>query len=83
VWVPEFEHLMRNRLVMGTLRYGLITNEPKPGHTEKYVAYIQTKLNIYAETGNTEMLVDVANLAMMEFVMGDHPDKHFKAVDRE
>jgi hypothetical protein len=82
-WVGEFEHLMRNRLVMGYLRYGPMTGKPVAGHTEKYTDYIRAKLHAYVITGNTEMLVDLANLAMMEFVMGDHPNKHFKAIDRD
>ncbi len=35
----------------------------------------------YIETGNDELLVDVANLCMKEFAVGNHPKKHFNSVD--
>ena len=78
-WSAEFESLMRNRLVIGALRYGLIGAPGKPRYNRPDA--IRTKLQHYEETGNTETLVDVANLALLEYVEGDHPRKHFKALD--
>ena len=54
-----------------------IKNKPKYDRVSSMIKRIE----LYAETHNTEHLVDVANLAMMEFVEGDHPDKHFCAID--
>ena len=82
-WDDYFECLMRNRLVMGTYRYGGVEREPRKGHTESFYKIVDNKLKLYADTGNTEMLVDLANMALMEYLMGDHPLKHFKALDRE
>ena len=82
-WCHEFEKLMRDRLLMGAIRYGAMSIKRKPGHTAMIIDYIQAKLNEYKDTGNTEMLVDIANLAMVEFVHSDHPNKHFKTIDRE
>jgi len=33
------------------------------------------------DNGNTEYLMDVANFAMIEFMLPRHPDAHFKAED--
>lgn len=82
-WDMEFETLMRNRLIMGSLRYFSMLDARPPVNTPKVINFIQEKLNIYKETGNLEMLVDIANLAMIEFRHSDHPEKHFKSIDRE
>jgi hypothetical protein len=48
-WFPEFERLMRNRLVMGAFRYGLMERKLK----QKYdmFGYLQRKVAEYAATG--------------------------------
>lgn len=80
-WCPEFEEMMRNRLVMGALRYNDGNPWPQPEGMYDYVAYLRTKLDLYEKERNTELLVDVANMAMLEFVFGTHPDRHFEALD--
>ena len=82
-WCVEFENLMRNRLVVGSFRYGNLHRKRPQGITKFHIDYIQRKLKQYKKTGNTEMLVDIANLALVEFVVGDHKYKHFKAEDRQ
>ena len=78
-WSPEFEQLMRNRLIMGALRYGLLHDKNKP--TYDRMASIKKRADKYAETGNLEFLVDMANLCLLEFEEGQHPKKHFHAID--
>lgn len=78
-WCKEFEVLMRNRLLLGALRYGRMRNKEKGNYS--CIRYIINKLEMYCETGNTECLVDVANLALVEFVHSRHPNKHFAAQD--
>lgn len=78
-WSKKFEVFMRNRLVMGALRYGGIRK--MTGY--KYLPYLKKKLKNYMATGNMEMLVDVANLALLEFVNGDHPKKNWSPLDNE
>ena len=82
-WSSEFEQLMRNRLIVGALRYGPMKAPRPQGHTVKLIGMILDRLEGYDVTGNLEMLVDIANLALIEFVHSDHPTKHFKAVDRK
>ncbi|MBN8246231.1 MAG: hypothetical protein J0L84_02165 [Verrucomicrobia bacterium] len=78
-WSHAFEQLMRNRLIMGALRYGCIGAVGKPDYDR--VPSMQKRLAAYAKSGNTELLVDVANLCLLEFVEGRHPLRHFHASD--
>lgn len=79
-WSDDFEQLMKNRLMMGALRYGGM-QKPCNGaefNTDQIVA----RVSRYIKTGNAEHLVDVANFALVEFVQKLHPNYHFKAIDR-
>lgn len=78
-WNREFEQLQRNRLVMGAFRYGKLSIPGKPVY-DRIGASIK-RLEEYKMTGNDELLVDVANFMMLEFVEGRHPLKHFTSVD--
>lgn len=78
-WCKEFETLMRNRLLMGAFRYGEMNSPNKPKYDR--INSIIKRLELYQKNGNDEHLVDVANIAMMEFIEGDHPKKHFKSID--
>jgi len=78
-WDTFFEQAMRNRLVMGGLRYGDIRDQ----NNWDYTGYLLFKLGMYKKTGNTEFLVDVANLALLEFKNGRHSNKHWSPVDTD
>lgn len=78
-WCPEFERLMRNRLLMGALRYGRLRAPGKPNYNR--MPSIMRRLEKYEATGNLEHLVDIANLCLVEYVEGRHPKRHFHAVD--
>jgi len=41
----------------------------------------KNRIDRYLEDGNTEHLVDAANMCLLEFEFGNHPDKHFESVD--
>lgn len=85
-WSPAFEALMRTRFVMGAMRYetpavcrrGGFKGRPWRIETEDIIARIRK----FQATGNTEFLVDAANLCMVCFETTDHPAKHFEAMDR-
>jgi len=81
-WSLEFENLMRNRLIMGGFRYGLFAEHQARGKNgyDNIGSAIQ-RLQEYQKTGNMEHLVDAANLCMKEFLVGDHPNKHWDAAD--
>lgn len=78
-WSEDFEKLMRNRLIIGALRYGKIGAANKPQYDR--VNSMIKRLTKYQETGNKEFLVDVANLCLLEFVECNHPNQHFHAID--
>lgn len=81
-WCPEFETLQRNRLIMGAFRYGLFHDHKENGGSpHDNVASIEKHAQLYRETGNMEHLLDIANLAMKEWDVGVHPNKHFAATD--
>lgn len=78
-WSDRFELLMRNRLAMGMLRYGPFGEKNKPYFN--MLDSIKKRIAKYKIDGNDEHLVDIANLALCEFLEGKHPLKHFKAQD--
>lgn len=80
-WSPTFERLMRNRLIMGAFRYGLLSEKRTKGKKWDLLEPIQKKLALYEQTGNTEYLVDAANYCLLAFECDNHPAKHFKALD--
>jgi hypothetical protein len=65
---------------MGAFRYGTFEeqcyrvrhNNPKS---------ISQHLTQYVATGNAEHLVDIANLALVEFTAPSHPGFHFAPID--
>lgn len=78
-WDENFFTLMWNRLLFGRLRYGRKDLQKQTPYD--YPKAIEIKIKAYKETGNTELLVDIGNYAMLEFRFGKHPNKHFAATD--
>ena len=83
-WSQEFEMYMRNRLAIGLFRYGRLDEQP-PGKFDS-LGSLKKRLAMYENPDshlycNDEVLVDCANLLMVEFMKGTHPNKHFKTVD--
>lgn len=65
---PEFDRLRMNRKIIGAMRYGRMGAPGKPQYDR--IADMIRRLSMYASDGNAEHLVDVANLAELEFVEG-------------
>jgi len=82
-WSVDFEALMRNRLVMGAVRYGIMGHGsiPKGKPTYDRIESIRKRLNFFEESGNAEYLVDRANIALLIFEERQHPNFHFDAKD--
>jgi len=78
-WSGLFEKLMRNRLIIGAFRYGKLNAKGKPqwDRMERVLMCVEE----YRKTGNTEHLVDGANMFLLEFEEGEHPNKHWEATD--
>lgn len=76
-----FIQQMVNRMVMGYFRYGPFRQQ-FPHRADAYES-LRARLRKYKETGNTEWLIDVANLAMMEFECPSHENAHYDPNTRE
>ena len=71
----KFIELCRNRMVMGGMRYGRLIHQTN-GNGYANLTSAAKRLNLFCESGNSEWLCDVYNLAMIEFKIGHHPKKH-------
>ncbi len=66
---PEFEKLRINRKIIGAFRYGRMGYPDKKKYDR--VQCMIRRLENYKADHNAEHLVDVANLAELEYVEGD------------
>lgn len=67
-WSNEFIILMRNRCTVGVCRYGPVLEDPLA-----FIGRLKAKVAEYERTGNLDMLPDIANYAMFEFIAPQHP----------
>ena len=75
---PDFEEYCKNRMIMGYFRYGSLTSQIGKAKYDN-IGAINRRLALYNKDHNREHLVDIANLAMVEFAT--HPNYPFKSVD--
>jgi hypothetical protein len=81
-WNTEFETLRLNRMLMGCFRYGSRV-EVDNSHLD-YVESIKRRIKMYEKTGNAEHLIDVANLAELEFTYSQRKaGQYFNAEDAD
>jgi len=68
-WDDQFARFMRNRLILGCIRYGR-NQSIKHSNLEKsnYALDISLRANLYLQDKNPEHLVDIANVCLLEFV---------------
>jgi hypothetical protein len=74
----EFIRLMENRMILGTFRYG---DWHKQLRDYDRIGSAINRIEQFRISGNTEYLVDAANLLMIEFEVTKHPLKHFNTTD--
>lgn len=77
----KFIQGMVDRMFTSYYRYGPI-QDGFP-HKVNAIGCLHMRLKKYEETGNTEWLMDVANFAMIEFILPSHPNAHFRATEGE
>lgn len=75
----RFVKLMQNRMIVSFYKYGKLADAYP--HKVDAIGSMSERLRKYAETGNTEWLVDAANFAMIEFMHPRHPEAHFEGTD--
>ncbi len=72
---------MVNRMMVSFHKYGGVAMAyPKRVNA---IDSLQQRVDKYADTGNTEFLIDVANFAMIEFMHPAHPHAFFEATDSD
>lgn len=69
-WSDTFIERMRNRMIVGAYRYGLKVKDDLP-------SFIRTRLKEFEDTKNSELLIDIANVCMIQFT-----DTTFKPIER-
>lgn len=72
---------MLSRMAMSFFKYGKIA-DAYPGKVNA-IESLKLRLDKYAETGNTEYLMDAANFAMIEFMRPSHPGAHYTPTDSD
>lgn len=70
---------MKDRMVVSFYKYGHVADAYP--HKVNAVVSLTDRLRKYAETGNTEFLMDAANFAMIEFMHPAHPEAFFAGTD--
>ena len=75
--IEQVYTLARNRMEMGCFRYGHLGDKVLRG----YVGSAYDRLDLYLKTHNTELLVDVINLVMIEFLYPTFNDAVFDPID--
>lgn len=77
----DFLQGMIDRMAVSYHKYGKAKFARQNG--VKPLESLQRRLEKYAETGNTEWLIDAANFAMIEFMDPGHPEAHFRPTDSD
>lgn len=72
----KFDELRKNRMLTSYFKYGYMKDNYESGLVSA-VKNLEDRLDKYKKTGNTELLVDVANFAMIEFMFPQHENQHF------
>ena len=76
-WDKTFETLMRNRMIMGALRYAPLASPCSLDRVEEAMK----RLVKFKETGNGEFLVDAANMCLAAFNRKQHKNFHMSSKD--
>ena len=79
----EFLTGMVKRLIMGRQRYGGIEKLDWDFHLEEYYAKkLETRWREFRATLNLECLIDIANFALILYVIGKHLNRTCKPIQR-
>ena len=75
----DFDKKRKDAMVTSFYKYGMAKlNYP---HNVNAIETLEKRLNQYKITGNAEWLVDVANMAMIEFMLPRHKKAHYRPTD--
>jgi hypothetical protein len=76
----EFDKKRKDAMVMGHYKYGSV-RENREAKATDMVESMRIRIDKYVATGNTEFLCDIANFAMIEYMVPLHPNAHYRATD--
>ena len=76
---PEFHKRMQQAMTVSYHKYGPV-KDAYP-HKVNAIASLKKRLALYEDTGNADYLVDIANFAMIEFMLPAHPENHDTPTD--
>lgn len=79
VYEPFFV-AMKNRLVMGSFRYGRLNATGKANFDR--MARIKSEIELFNKDHSIERLVDIANMCLLEFEEGTHDKSKLVAITR-
>lgn len=77
----EFDNLRKKAMVTSFFKYGALKDNYSIHKTINAIESLVLRLELYKKTGNRELLIDVANFAMNEFMYPQHPNAHYEATD--
>jgi hypothetical protein len=77
----QFIQGMLDRMALGFFKYGKHQDSVDAG--VHFLESLDVRLDTYRESGNTEYLMDVANIAMIEFLHPQIPDAYFEPTDSD
>src|SRR3990167_8556589 len=77
----QFLQGMLDRMAVSYFKYGPVTSESLEGRDTH--ATLELRWQRYLHDGNREWLMDVANFAMIEFMVPQHPLEHYKDTEGE
>lgn len=75
----EFHERMDKSMTVSFHKYGPV-KEAYP-HKVNAIASLEKRLRLYKDTGNADYLIDIANFAMIEFMLPAHESFHDKPTD--
>ena len=77
----RFDDIRKKMMAMSYYKYGAVKDNYSTLKTIDAIKSLQIRLDAYSRTGNTELLCDIANFAMIEFMHPQHPEAKYTPTD--
>lgn len=76
-WCQEFDNLAKGKMIQAAFRYGLLRNN----NAFDFIESMKKKISRYEQTHNLELMVDIRNYAMLEFIKPKYADAYYHNED--
>ncbi len=77
----RFDEIRKNMMATSYYKYGSVKENYFKFKSLDAIGNLEERLKKYKETGNTELLADIANYAMIEFMYPQHEKAHYRPTD--